>query len=136
MKKIVLLVLILCLSLGLCGCKRQSTMILFNQYPITKENILRNSTEFTAGKRFYYIVINTDKPFKTDGLRIRIYKKEAKANFAMSKVYYSNDFRFNKGEVYYYTDYLVIGEAGYYCMFVYSKGKLDRPLAIADFRVK
>lgn len=136
MKKVFLFILILCLSLGLCACKRQSTMIIFNEYPITKDNLLQNSTVFTADKKFYFVVISTEKPISESGIRIRIVKKEEKANFAMGKVVYSNDFRLKKGEVYYYTDGLTMGEAGYYCMFVYAKDRLDRPLAIADFRIK
>ncbi len=122
------------MSLSLSACDGQKTMILFNQDPITKDNFLNNSNRFVAGKRIYYLFI-TQKPLKTDFIRIRILKREDKADMAISKVVYSNDFKLTKDQVFYYNDYLVMSSAGYYAMVVYSKNKLDRPLASADFQV-
>lgn len=117
------------------ACNKPTTIILFNREPITKENFLKNSTEFTVGKKIYYIFI-TEKPLKTDSIRVRILKKDDKANFAATKIVYSNDFRLYKDQIYYYNDYIVMNEAGYYCMVIYACNKLDRPLIIGEFRVK
>jgi len=133
-KKFVFLVLILCTSLALCGCNKPSAMILFNKYPITKENMLENNTAFVAGKRIYYLFI-TQNPLKTKMIRVMVIKRDEKANFALTKIVYSNDFRLSSDQVYYYNDYLVIHEAGYYCMKVYSRDDLERPITIGDFRV-
>lgn len=133
-----LLFFILCFSfmLILCGCdKPNKSMILFNNYPITKDNLLNNTKEFTVGKRFYYIFIS-EEPIDSTFLRIRILKRDEKVNFVATNVIYSNDVRPYKDQVYYYNDYMVINEAGTYCMLVYAGNNLNGPLAIADFRVK
>ncbi len=114
-KKLWYLVLILGASLCLCACDKPTTMILFNQDPITKDNFLNNSNRFVAGKRIYYLFI-TQKPLKTEFIRIRILKRGEKADMAISKVVYSNDFKLTKDQVYYYNDYIVISSAGYYSM--------------------
>lgn len=119
----------------LTACNKAPTIILFNREPITKENFLQNSTEFTVGKKIYYIFI-TEKPLKTDSIRIRIIKRDEKVNFNTTSIVYSNDFRLYKDQIYYYNDYIVMNEAGYYCMAIYACNKLDRPLVIGDFRVK
>ncbi|MFA7659490.1 MAG: hypothetical protein WCY19_08665 [Candidatus Gastranaerophilaceae bacterium] len=130
------LVFILLLSVfTLTACNKPKTIILFNKEPITKETLLRNSTEFIAGKRIYYIFI-TQKPLETGMIRIRVLKREEKVNYETSKIVFSNDFRLSKDQIYYYNDYIVMNEAGTYCMEAYAKNNMERPLAIADFRVK
>lgn len=131
----ILILLIAVTAVAMSGCAKQTSMILFNQYPITKENLLSNSSEFVQGKRFYYIFI-TQRPLDSSLIRVRILKREEKADFAASKLVYSNDFKPYKDQVYYYTDYLVLHETGYYCMQIYSTDLLNSPLAIADFKIK
>lgn len=133
------------LLLGLCfifvltsiitACHKPDTIILFNKYPITKENLLNNASEFVMGKRIYYIFI-TEKPINTDTIRVRILKRDEKVNFEPVKLVYSNDFRVKKDQIYYYNDYIIMNETGYYCMLVYAANKLERPLIKADFQVK
>lgn len=120
---------------GLMAYSKNTAMILFNKEPIKKENLLTCSNEFTAGKRLYYIFI-TEKPLKTEFIRVRILKRDEKANYDITKLFYSNDFKLQKDQVYYYSDYIVMNEAGDYCMSIYAINKLDRPLATADFRIK
>ena len=133
-KKFIFLILIICASLALCACNKPTAVILFNKYPITKENMLENSNEFMAGKKIYYLFM-TEDPLETKLIRVMVIKREEKANFALSKIVYSNDFRLNKDQVFYYNDYLVFYDAGYYCMKIYSKDDLERPIVIGDFRV-
>lgn len=132
---LILFLLFVFSTIAFSGCAKQTSMILFNQCPITKENLLSNSSEFVQGKRFYYIFI-TEKPLDSSLIRVRILKREEKADFAASKLVYSNDFKPSKDQVYYYTDYLVLHETGYYCMQVYSTDLLNSPLAVADFKIK
>lgn len=117
------------------GCHKRRTIILFNHFPITKENILNNSSEFKADKPIYYIFIS-EKPLNTDLIRIRILKRDSNANNEVTGVVYSNDFRMKKNQIYYYDNYIVLRERGTYCMAVYARNKLDMPLATADFQVK
>lgn len=92
------------------------------------------STEFVAGKRIYYIFM-TEVPLH-NCIRVKVFKRERKADFYPTDVVYSNDFRVNKDQIYYYSDYIVINEAGTYCMMIYSKDDLNHFMAIADFKVK
>lgn len=135
-KKILLYFILIVLSVGiLSGCHKVRTIILFNNFPITKGNLLQNSTEFRAGVPIYYIFI-TEKPLDSNLIRIRILSRDSKVNNEVTKVVYSNDFRLKKDQIYYYNDYIVIHSSGTYCMAIYQRDKLDRPIAIADFRVK
>lgn len=137
MRKFIYLLLLLCVTVGLCGCNpdAQRNVILFNKEPITKENLLQNATQFNINKRIYYIFMR-EKKIDCDFVRVRIIKREEKANFGLSKLVYSNDYRLYKDQIYYYSDYIVMHEAGYYCMVVYAQNRLDKPLATADFQVK
>jgi hypothetical protein len=119
----------------LSACKKYQSMILFNSSPITKENVLNNSSEFIAGKRIYYLFI-TERPLKTDFVRVIILKRDEKANYEATKLVYSNDFRLNKAQTFYYTDYIILNEAGNYCMRVYAGNIMNNPLAIGDFKIK
>ena len=130
-----LLLFLLCILFTLSGCNKPKTMILFNHHPITKETLLKNATEFKKGERIYFIFLS-QKPLKTEFMRVRILKREEKFNAITSKIMYSNDFRLTKDQIYYFTDYIVMNEAGSYCMAVYNKERMERPLAIADFKVK
>lgn len=133
-KKVLYLFLLLCLCFGVSACDKVKTIILFNSAPITKENFLQTSNKFIVGSRIYYLFI-TEKSLSTDFIRVRILKREEKADMAISKVVYSNDFKLSKDQAYYYNDYLIINSAGYYSMFIYAQDKLDRPLAAADFQI-
>lgn len=117
------------------GCDRPKTIILFNKHPITKENFLNNSTEFPVGTKIYYLFI-TEKPLYTNIIRVRVLKRDEKAGNQPVKIVYSNDFRMFKDQLYYYNDYIVINDAGNYCMLIYSTTALDKPLAVADFKVR
>lgn len=134
-KKILYFILFIFLFLSLSACEKQQSIILFNNLPITKENLLNNATEFSTEKRIYYVFI-TELPLKTNQIRVRIMKRDEKARNQAIKVVYSNDFKLYKDQVYYYNDYIVINEAGAYCMAIYAKNDLSEPMAVADFLVK
>jgi hypothetical protein len=134
-KKIVLIFILIFFSFIFSACDKPKTIILFNNLPITKETVLNNATEFEQGKKIYYIFI-TENKLETDFIVVRILKRNEKAYFQPTKLFYSNDFKLYKDQIYYYSDYIVIHEKGDYCMVIYSKNRLDRPLAIADFRIK
>ena len=139
MKKLCICFLLTLTLLTFSGCTKETGMILFNNYPITKENLLSNSSLFTAGKKIYYIFI-TEKPLSSNIIRVRILKREGKgegtAKLQVVKLVYSNDFRLNKDQVYYYNDYIVMNDEGHYFMVVYDRYSLEQPIAKADFQVK
>lgn len=119
----------------LTACNKKKAIILFNSNPITKQNLLENATEFVKNERFYYIFIS-EKPITSDRVRIRVFKRDPKANYQPTKLVNSNDYKLRKDQVYYYDSYLVINDAGEFCMVVYSLDNLKTPLAVADFRLK
>lgn len=117
------------------ACNKPKTLILFNNEPITKENLLSNSTQFVAGKKIHYLFI-TEKKLTSNLIRVRVLKKEGKVNIQPINVISSNDYRLNKDQLFYYSDYIVLNTAGDYCMVIYTLDALDKPLVMADFRVK
>ncbi|MBR1754602.1 hypothetical protein IJ732_07195 [bacterium] len=135
-KKIILFFVILILSLGLTACKKEiKSLILFNHYPITSKNVLDNSTLFKTDERIYFVYM-TKKNLQTPDIRIKIYKLTEHNDFnSYGDMIYSNDFRLKKGEINYFTDYIVMHSAGSYRMHVYKKDYLWKPDAIADFKV-
>lgn len=139
MKKFLTIAAIIFVGLFLTACKPPTphSIILFNKYPITKETFLNNSTEFDLDKRIYFVFM-TEKPLNKNNekIRIKIYKRDSKANDFVSKLVYCKDFRLMKNDIYYYTDYFVMNEKGTFCMMVYKMDRLDRPEAVADFKVK
>lgn len=124
--------LLLCIPLHFK--KKPKAVILFNNVPITKENALDNRTSFQTGKRIYYILI-TKKELKSDTIRVKVYSRKASANNTRNSLVYCNDFRLNKDNVYYYTDYIVMNSAGEYNMAIYSTDRLDVEITSADFKV-
>jgi len=134
--KFLFFALILLLSLMFLGCnKKDDAVILFNQQPITKETILNNSKEFLVGRRIYYIIL-VKKPLKTEQIRVQILKKDQNTTVAGVKIQYAEDFRLYKDQVYYYNDYVVLHEPGFYIMQIFSKDNMKKPLAISDFYVR
>lgn len=130
--------LLLILILSLClfsGFRKAKTILLFNKQPITKETVLNNSIEFFTGKRIYYIFM-TEKPIQSECIRVQILKKDDKVQMGGIKIVYANDYRVSQDEYYYYTDYFVLYEPGYYFMQIFSKDFLDKPLAQGYFHVK
>lgn len=134
-KKIITLLFVMFFAISSTACSPPKTMILFNNEPITKETILSNASQFTAGKKIYYLFI-TEKHLDTNIIRVRVLKKDGKVKMQPIVLVYSNDFRMNKDQLFYYNDYIVINDAGDYCMVIYARDSLDKPLAVADFRVK
>lgn len=117
----------------LTGCKiKEKSLILFNHYPITSKNVLDNSTLFKTDERIYFVYM-TKKNLETPDIRIKIFKLHEKAGYGA--MVYANDFRLKKGEINYFTDYIVMHSAGEYRMHVYKKDYLWKPDAMADFKV-
>lgn len=114
--------------------REPQAIILFNKNPITINNVLENATEFQTDKRIYYVFMSK-KEIQPNVIRVKVYKRDAKARHQITKLAYSNDFKLNAGEVYYFSDYIIMHDGGEYCMMVYSKERLDKPLAMADFIV-
>lgn len=133
MKKFVILVVSFMLLLTLTGCSEKAS-ILFNRQPITKENVLEYSSVFERGARIYYLILMPEVQ-RSRYLNIQIIKKGVTGYLGYS-LYMTLAIRLKDEEEKYYTDYLVINEAGAYIMKVYSKDKPTTVLTQAEFYVK
>lgn len=127
-------ILILLFCMFFAGCKKNDPIILFNKQPITAETLLQNSMEFDLNRRIYYIFI-TQKPIKSDYIRVQIVKKDEKTGIGGLKIIYANDFKVYQDQIYYYTNYIVLHETGHYYMQIFSTDNFEKPLARSDFYV-
>lgn len=130
----ILIILIFFVCIITSGCKKSTTMILFNSNPITKETVLQNDVNFIVGQKIYYLFI-TEKQLPSTTIRVELRKKDEKTEFWGVKIVYGNDYRLYKDQLYYFNDYIVLHEAGHYYMLVYLRNNMDKPLAVADFYV-
>lgn len=116
------------------GCNKQKSIILFNTEPISKQNLFNNSTHFPAGQRIYYIFISK-KPIIGDILRVQVTKFGDMDSKTWSEIVYANDFKRDKDQYYYYTNYVVINKKGRFLMQIFATDKLYEALGRADFYV-
>lgn len=109
--------------------------ILFNKNPITKENVMDYSSVFKPNVRIYYLVL-LPKKVHSRYIYIQIIKKDNDMERLGYKLYWANTVRLKDEEMYYYDDYIVIGEPGAYVMKIYSKDNPTVPLTMAQFFVR
>lgn len=117
------------------GFKNAKGIILFNNQPINKKNVLTNTKFFSSGNRIYYLFI-APKRMKNEYIRVQIFKMTDKAPWGGYEVVRTKDFRLMKDERYYHSDYFVLYEKGKYIMQVFSTEDLQRPLSIGDFYIR
>ena len=117
------------------GFKNVKGIILFNNQPINKKNVLTNTKFFSSGNRIYYLFI-APKRMKNEYIRVQIFKMTDKAPWGGYEVIRTKDFRLMKDERYYHSDYFVLYEKGKYIMQVFSTEDLQRPLSIGDFYIR
>ena len=137
MKKIILILtaLITLITTTACIDMGDKPAILFNKNPITKENVMDYSTVFKPKVRIYYLIL-MPKKVHSRYIYIQIIKKDNDMERLGYKLYWANTVRLKDEEVYYYDDYIVIGEPGAYVMKVYSKDRPTEPLTMAQFFVR
>ena len=135
MKKILLTTIIFILMLSAAGCSyAEKAGILFNQHPITAQNVTDYSTVFAPGSRIYYLII-MPKIQNSRILTVQIIKKGS-AEYLGYSLHMTRTIRLKDEEKKYYTDYFVINEKGAYIMKVYSNDKPQQVLTQAQFFVK
>ncbi len=135
MKKILLLFFVSAVMFLTCACDRVKPSVLFNNTPITAENVGNLTNVFSTGMRIYYLVI-IPKPIRSRYAYIQIIKKEGDHDRLGYKMYYGKTIRLKDEQMYYYDDYIVIHEPGTYVMKIYSKDKPTKVLTMAQFWVK
>lgn len=108
--------------------------ILFNQHPITKENVTDYSSVFKAGHRIYYLILMPEIQ-RSKILNIQIIKKGSN-DYLGYNLYMTRTVKLKNEEEKYYTDYFVINDKGAYIMKIYSKDNPTKVFTQAEFYVK
>lgn len=135
MKFIRLLVFFFFMLMVFCSCSYEKGLILFNNEPVTKQNMLNDSKVFSEGRKIYYIFL-APKKLNTEFIRVQVFKITDLDTFGGSDVVRTKDVRVMKHERYYYTDYFVFHEKGRYVMQVFSHNDFQHPLAINEFFIQ
>ena len=135
MKKLILLIVGLFLCLSVCACKGDKPAILFYNEPVTEQNVMNYSGEFTPNQRIYYLVL-LPKIIQTNMIEIQLVKKDNKNERLGYNLFWSKTAKLYENQIYYYTDYLVVPETGAYVMKIYSKDNPTKTLCMAQFFVR
>ena len=110
--------------------------IIFNDVPFTRETVGNYSTTFHRGEKIYWLLM-AKKPIKAEYIGIQVLSASHKSGFTtITGIAYSHDYRINKDNPHYYTDYFVIHAPGHDYMQIFDKNKLKKPLTVANFYVK
>ncbi len=110
--------------------------VIFNDVPFTEQTAADYKRSFHTGDKIYWLFMSK-KPIKAQYIGIQVVAGSHKGGWAtIAGVAYSHDYRINKDNPHYYTDYFVLHSPGHYYMQVFDKNKLLKPLTIADFYVK
>ena len=133
MKKFLFYLSAFCILFFVTACAEKPA-ILFNQNPITEQNVMDMSSVFIPGTRMYYLILMPQ--FQNSRiLDIQIIKKGSAEYLGYSQ-YITRTVRLKNEQKKYYTDYFVINDKGAYIMKVYSMDKPQKVYAQAEFYVK
>ena len=132
MKKLIALLFLMFFT---SACTNEKAAVLFNNNPITAQNVMNYSQVFAPNQRIYYIVIIPEK-IETRNIDIQIIKKDNKDERFGYTLYWTYSARLKDDQIYYYDDYVVISEPGAYVMKVFSKDKPTKTLCLGEFFVR
>lgn len=138
MKKFILFITIIFISIFACACDSEKAYILFNKYPFSKETITStsNTNLFKPGERIYYLVTFPEKSQSKMAL-IQVFKlggdKDERLGYDLV---WGKRVKLKQEQVFYYTDYIVLNNNGNYVMKVYSRDNPTKILTSANFYVK
>ncbi len=138
MKKTLLLIITLFLTIFTCACNNEKSVILFNKYRFTKETINSNSNTnvFKPGNTINYL-ITLPEPVQSKLLLIQIVKigggKQERYGY---ELVWGKTVKIRDEQIYYYTNYIVLNQAGAYIMKVYSRDNPTKLLTSAYFYVR
>lgn len=134
MKKILLLIVTLFVVIFTCACDNTQSYILFNRYPFDENTMTQTSNVFKPGERIYYLV-TTPKTVETKRLLVQVFKLGKYERLGHDLVW-GKQVKVRDEQVYYYTDYIVLTEAGAYVMEVYSKDNPTKLLTSNEFYIR
>lgn len=134
MKKLILILVCFTIMFATSACSDKAG-ILFNNNPITEDNVMDYSSVFTTGQRIYYLIL-FPKEVRSRYIYIQVVKKDNDYGKLGYDLYWSKTIRLKDEDVNYFTDYVVVNQKGFYIMQVYSKDNPTKRLAAAEFTVK
>ncbi len=135
MNKIIICILLIFTSVFFSSCTKDKAAILFNNNPITTENVMKYSSVFQTNQRIYYLIL-IPKNIKTRKIEIQVIKKDNDYMRLGYNLYWSYTAYLKEEQMYYYDDYVVIQQPGAYVMRVYSKDNPTKTLCMSQFFVK
>lgn len=130
MKKVLILIVILLSSFMLTGCKdKEEAGILFNNEPITRENVMHASRNFEAGKRIYYLFYSPEN-LNMEFIRVQVFKAADNVHVGGYSILWAKDYRvMHKQSRNYFYNNFTIHAPGKYVMQVFNVHDIAKPLA-------
>lgn len=136
MKKLLVFLFSIILTMFTCACDREQSNILFNKYPFTSETILSGSNVFSPGDKVYYLV-TLPKPVESKKLLIQVVKVDGGNDERLGyDLVWAKRVKLKDEQIHYYTDYVVFNQVGGYIMKVYSRDNPTKVLTSSQFYVK
>ena len=133
--KILKFFLIILIAVIMSGCAYDRGLILFNSVPITQNNALHDQKVFKPGDKVYFLFIAPKKMYN-DLIRVQVFTLTDKADLGGEDMVRTKDFRLNRDERYYYTDYSTLWETGRYVMQIFSHDDFTNPVAVNYFYIQ
>jgi hypothetical protein len=139
MKKFLILIISIILTMFTCACDNEQSVILFNKHVIMPDTIVSptsNTNVFKPGERIYYL-ITLPKPVETKSLFIQVVSVDGDKDERLGyDLVWSRRVRLKDNQVRYYTDYVVFNQKGPYIMKVYSRDNPTQILTTGSFYIK
>lgn len=136
MKKLIIFLITVFMTIFTCACDKEESKILFNKHPFTSETITSTENVFKPGDKIYYL-ITLPQPVETKKLLIQVVKvggdKDERLGYDLV---WAKRVRLKDEQIYYFTDYVVFNQKGTYLMKVYSKDNPTKILTTSQFYVK
>ena len=134
MLKNVLCILVVILMFFLCGCEKETPMVLFNNQPINKTTVSYPVNIFELGETTHFVVFNP-KGFESPYLRLQIIKKSSKTQNWGYGIAVSRDVKVDTSKKY-YIDSVNLSKSGTYLFALFYLDDLNRPIVRGMFTVK
>lgn len=125
-------IIVFFLSLFLCcACENKKPFVVFSAQEVNQYT--KPIRLFHIGERIYFGLV-APKGFKDNVLKVQIFKQDDKSEYWGYSYYYNREVRLKHEN--FYTDYVVIHQAGHYIMQVFNISNLHSPIILGDFVVQ
>lgn len=122
------------IAISLCACHIEKSQVFYNKYPFNEKTILDNTNVFSPGERIYYL-ITLPEHVKSQRLYIQILQAGGTNRLGYEMVW-AKQVKIRDEQYHYYTDYIVLHQAGTYIINVYSKDEPTKLLTTSEFYLK